>query len=58
MKVRSGLGRAALLVLLALAALAPAACGKKGSPVLPPGQTDTFPNQYPKSTDPQQGIFN
>jgi predicted small lipoprotein YifL len=47
-----------LLALLALAALAPAACGKKGQPVLPPGQTDTFPNQYPKSTDPQQGIFN
>jgi predicted small lipoprotein YifL len=58
MKFRSGLGRAALLALLALLALAPAACGKKGSPQLPPPQTDTFPNQYPKSTDPQTGVFN
>jgi predicted small lipoprotein YifL len=47
-----------LLALLALAALAPAGCGKKGPPQLPPGQTDTFPNQYPRSTEPQQGIFN
>lgn len=58
MKVRSGLGRMGLLAVLALAALVPAACGKKGDPVLPPPQTDTFPNQYPKSTDPQQGVFN
>lgn len=58
MKMHSGLGRALGLALIALLALAPAACGKKGSPKLPPGQTDTFPNQYPKSTDPQQGIFN
>jgi predicted small lipoprotein YifL len=52
------MGRAALLMLLAVAALAPAACGKKGSPKLPDGQTDNFPQQYPKSTEPQQGIFN
>ena len=58
MKVRSGLGRVGLLAVLALTALAPSACGKKGDPVLPPPQTDTYPNQYPKSTDPQQGIFN
>lgn len=58
MKLRSGWGRVGLLALLALTALAPAACGKKGPPQLPPGQTDTFPNQYPRSTEPQQGIFN
>lgn len=50
--------RWAMLPFLALLALVPAACGKKGSPVLPPGQTDEFPEQYPKSTDPQQGVFN
>jgi predicted small lipoprotein YifL len=58
MKVRSGWGRVALLALLGLTALAPAACGKKGAPVLPPPQTDEFPQQYPRSTEPQQGIFN
>jgi predicted small lipoprotein YifL len=58
MKVRSGWRRKGLLALLVLTALAPAACGKKGAPVLPPPQTDTYPNQYPKTTDPQQGIFN
>ncbi len=58
MRIRSGLGRALSLALIALLALAPAACGKKGSPVLPPPQTDEFPQQYPKSTDPQTGIFN
>lgn len=58
MRMNSGVGRAALLALLALLALAPAACGKKGSPVLPPPQTDQFPQQYPKSTDPQTGVFN
>jgi predicted small lipoprotein YifL len=47
-----------MLALLALVAVAPAACGRKGSPQLPPGQTDDFPQQYPKTTDPQQGIFN
>jgi hypothetical protein len=26
--------------------------------VLPPGQTDQFPSKYPKSTDPQTGVFN
>ncbi|MBL9034043.1 MAG: hypothetical protein JNN33_04710 [Rhodospirillaceae bacterium] len=51
-------GRWAILALCGALALAPAACGKKGPPQLPPGQTDQFPEQYPKSTDPQQGIFN
>ena len=49
--------RAILLTLLALIALAPAACGRKGSPVLPPGKTDKFPSEYPRSTDPQTGVF-
>ncbi len=56
--MRTGLGRWVMLALLALVAVAPAACGKKGSPQLPPGQTDDFPQQYPKTTDPQQGVFN
>jgi predicted small lipoprotein YifL len=46
-----------LLVMSALA-LAPAACGRKGAPILPPEQTDQFPHRYPKSTEPQQGVFN
>lgn len=50
--------RLLLLLLLATLALAPAACGRKGAPVLPPGKTDQFPSQYPKSTDPQTGVFN
>lgn len=52
------MGRWAMLALAAMVALAPAGCGKKGPPVLPPGQTDEFPQQYPKTTEPQQGIFN
>jgi hypothetical protein len=36
-----------LLVLLAGATLPLAACGKKGPPGLPPGQTDQFPRQMP-----------
>jgi predicted small lipoprotein YifL len=55
---RSVFARAILLTLLAAIALAPAACGRKGEPVLPPGQTDQFPSKYPKSTDPQTGVFN
>lgn len=49
--------RAILLILLGTVALAPAACGRKGAPVLPPGKTDEFPSQYPRSTDPQTGVF-
>ena len=49
--------RAILLILLGTVALAPAACGRKGAPVLAPGKTDEFPSQYPRSTDPQTGVF-
>lgn len=55
---RRGFTRALLLLLLTSIALAPAACGRKGAPVLPPGKTDEFPSKYPKSTDPQTGVFN
>ena len=38
----------ALLLLLALgAALAPSACGKKGDPTLPTGESDKYPRTYP-----------
>ena len=50
--------RLMLAALIAALALAPAACGRKGAPVLPPPQTDEFPHQYPKSADPQTGVFN
>ena len=46
-----------MLVLLLGVALAPAACGRKGAPVLPPGKTDQFPSEYPRTTDPQTGVF-
>jgi predicted small lipoprotein YifL len=49
--------RLMLALLLGAIALTPAACGRKGAPVLPPGQTDQFPSKYPKSTDPQTGVF-
>jgi predicted small lipoprotein YifL len=54
---RRGFARAILLLLLATLALAPAACGKKNAPILPPGETDQFPSRYPRSTDPQTGVF-
>jgi predicted small lipoprotein YifL len=47
-------------IMLAVAislALSVAACGRKGDPYLPKGQQNTFPDQYPKSTQPQGGIF-
>ncbi|MFO1061826.1 MAG: hypothetical protein U1E53_33260 [Dongiaceae bacterium] len=52
MRVRAMLtargGRLALLLLLAAAALAPAACGKKADPTLPAGTPDDgFPRRYP-----------
>jgi predicted small lipoprotein YifL len=61
--MRSRLGsrialRLTMAALLAALALAPAACGKKGAPILPPPKTDEFPHQYPKNTDPQTGVFN
>ena len=46
----------ALLLALAVAT-ALVACGKKGDPVLPKGQTDNYPQSYPTSTDPQTGVF-
>jgi len=33
------------------------ACGKKGDPTLPGGKKDDFPASYPKSSDPQTGVF-
>jgi predicted small lipoprotein YifL len=33
------------------------ACGKKGDPTLPNGQKDNYPSTYPKSADPQTGVF-
>ncbi len=33
------------------------ACGKKGDPILPNGQKDSYPSTYPKSADPQTGVF-
>ncbi len=38
--------RAAALLVLALA-LAVGGCGKKGDPVVPPGEHDRFPRTYP-----------
>ena len=58
LKGRRVISRAIILLLLATLAFAPAACGRKGAPVLPPGQTDQFPSKYPRSTDPQTGVFN
>jgi predicted small lipoprotein YifL len=57
MRRRGFFGRVLLLALLGALALTPAACGRKGSPQLPPGETDQFPQRYPQSTDPQQGVF-
>jgi predicted small lipoprotein YifL len=39
----------ALAALILFAALAPAACGIKGDPELPPGESDEFPRKYPSS---------
>lgn len=47
-------------IMLAVAvslALSVAACGRKGDPYLPKGQQNTYPDQYPKSTQPQSGVF-
>ena len=55
--MRRSFTRLMLVLLLGTLALAPAACGRKGAPVLPPGETDQFPSKYPKSTDPQTGVF-
>ena len=56
---RSPLGKGCVVTAIGLALfLALAACGRKNPPVLPEGQTDQFPRQYPTSTEPQQGVFN
>ena len=39
--------RAALMLLALAAALSTSACGKKGDPTLPEGQTDKYPRVYP-----------
>ena len=39
--------RAMLLLLALVGALAPAACGKKGDPTLPAGESDKYPRTYP-----------
>ncbi len=37
-----------ILLCVGLGLLAPlAACGKKGPPTLPPGESDQFPRKYP-----------
>jgi predicted small lipoprotein YifL len=46
-----------IAVLFLVAVVAVAACGKKGNPVLPDGQTDSYPKSYPNNTDPQTGVF-
>lgn len=45
-----------LAAALALA-VAGSACGRKGDPVLPKDQSNTFPDQYPKTSKPQSGVF-
>jgi hypothetical protein len=35
-------------ILMVAVVLALAGCGKKGSPVAPPGEPDTFPRAYPR----------
>ncbi len=51
--------RRAILSLLLAGAVATAlvACGKKGDPILPNGQKDSYPATYPKSAAPQTGVF-
>jgi hypothetical protein len=49
---RTQLLRSVLLALaVAVIGLAPAACGKKGAPELPEGQTDQYPRQYPDPSE-------
>jgi predicted small lipoprotein YifL len=57
MRRRGFIGRMLLLALLGALALTPAACGRKGAPQLPPGETDQIQHRYPQSTDPQEGVF-
>ncbi|MES1150246.1 MAG: hypothetical protein ABUL54_00020 [Dongia sp.] len=46
-----------IAVLIFAALIAVAAGGKKGDPVLPDGQKDSYPQSYPNNTDPQTGVF-
>ena len=39
--------RASLLLLALAAALTASACGKKGDPTLPAGESDKYPRTYP-----------
>jgi predicted small lipoprotein YifL len=45
------------VLLVTILAGAVTGCGKKGDPVLPPGQKDDYPASYPQSTAPQTGVF-
>ena len=45
------------LVLALAVATSLVACGKKGDPTLPEGKKDDYPSTYPKSADPQTGVF-
>jgi predicted small lipoprotein YifL len=45
------------LLLALIVATTLVACGKKGDPTLPNGQKDNFPATYPRSSDPQTGVF-
>jgi predicted small lipoprotein YifL len=41
--------RSAALIIVVLATVLLAGCGKKGNPSPPPGQPVTFPQSYPKT---------
>ena len=45
------------LLLASFVASLVVACGKKGDPVLPKGQSDNYPASYPQSTQPQTGVI-
>lgn len=49
--------KAWIFILVLCAPFLLGACGRKGDPILPPGQSDTFKRQYPTTTDPQRGVF-
>ncbi|TDQ83913.1 putative small lipoprotein YifL [Dongia mobilis] len=55
--MRRSIAASILLAAAVSLALSVAACGRKGDPYLPKDQQNTFPDQYPKSTQPQGGIF-
>lgn len=55
------MNRSPISILLVAAVLAlglsVSACGRKGDPYLPKDQQNSFPDQYPKSTNPQGGVI-